>query len=191
MYAKLSVVISSAAAVVAAIFGLFNSVLKDLMPQVEGAAQAVNVVCFGTMVVLLALTLFIRKRLSVISQYAWAGAGVACLAVAVFAYFSLSDLVRTYVYYYPPSGVQASVRQPLLSGPYHDKGKERAKDMDVATAVSKHGGPDVVNGHQLLWSQDARSQVVGSFVRRYTGIAFLMTTALFMVSIAVWRTLRE
>jgi hypothetical protein len=56
-FAELSAVLVSAAAVITTIFGLFNSVLKDLMPVVEGAAQAVNVVAFGTLVVLLALVL--------------------------------------------------------------------------------------------------------------------------------------
>src|SRR3954470_22520755 len=92
-FAELSAVLVSAAAVVTTIFGLFNSVLKDLMPVVEGAAQAVNVVAFGTLVVLLALVLVIRARLTKTSQYLWAGVGVVCLVAAMFVYLRFSDLV--------------------------------------------------------------------------------------------------
>ena len=191
VYARLTAVILSAVAVVAMTFGLFNSVLKDLIPQVEGAAQAVNFVSFGTVIVLLSLTLLVRKRLSVISQYAWAGVGVVCLVVAVFTYFSFSDLVRRYVYLFPPVSAPGMEQRPFVRGPYHELGKQRAAGMDVPTAVDKFGGPGFVNGHQLLWSEESRSEVVGWFVRYYAAIAFLMTTALFVVAIAVWRTLRD
>jgi hypothetical protein len=191
IFARLTSVILSAVAVVVATFGLFNSVLKDLMPQVEGAAQAVNFVSLGTVVALLALTLLIRKRLTVVSHYAWAGTGVAFLVGAVFTYFSFGDLVRSYVYLYPPATAHGMEQTPFVRGPYHELGDRRAAGMDVATAVSKFGGPGIVNGRQLLWSEASRSAVVGRFVRYYTAIAFLMTTALFVVAISVWRTLRD
>jgi hypothetical protein len=189
MYAKLTTVILSAAAVVATTFGLFNSMLTDLMPEVEGAKQTVRFVSFGTMIVLLALTLVIRKKLSGTSQYVWAGIGVVCLAVAVFTFFSFGDLVRKYAYQYPPAVAPGIEQRPLVSGPLHETGMKRRGDMDTATAVSKFGGPEMVNGRQLLWSAESRSQVVGWFIRYYAAIAFLMTTALFVVAIAVWRTL--
>lgn len=192
MYAKLTAVITAAVGVVVMMFTLFNSVLRDLMPDVEGAAQTVNFVSFGTVIVLLALTLLIRKRLSKIGQYVWALAAITFLAVAVITYFSFGDLVRKHVYLYPPAtGAPGLEQRPLVSGPYHERGREKAANMDVATAVSKFGGPAVVNGHQLLWTAESRSDVVGKFVRFYAAIAFLMATALFVAAIAVWRTLRD
>jgi hypothetical protein len=189
-FAGLSAVIVSAVAVVSTIFGLFNSVLKDLMPQVEGATQAVNVVAFGTVVVLLALTLVIRARLSKTSQYLWAGAGVACLVAAMFVYLSFSDLMRARVYHYPPSAAPGTEQKPFVSAPYHELGNKRADGMDVATAVSKFGGPALANGRQVLWTEEALSTVVGRFVRYYMALTFLMTTALFVVAIALWRSTR-
>lgn len=188
-FAGLSAVLVSAAAVVTTIFGLSNSVLKDLMPQVEGASQAVNVVAFGTVVVLLALALVIRARLTKTSQYLWAGVGVACLVAAMFVYLSFGDLVRARVYRYPPTAVPGIEQKPFVSAPYHEQGRKRAEGMDVATAVSQFGGPALVNGRQVLWTEEAQSRVIGQFVRYYMALSFLMTTALFVVALAVWRSI--
>ncbi|HET7792327.1 MAG TPA: hypothetical protein VFL64_02985 [Rhizobacter sp.] len=187
--AGLSAVIVSAAAVITTIFGLFNSVLKDLMPQVQGAAQAVNVVAFGTLVLLLVLVLVIRARLPKTSQYLWAGVGAVCLVAAMFVYLSFSDLVRARVYQYPPASAPGTEQRPFVSAPYHELGRKRAEGMDVATAVSQFGGPALVNGRQVLWTEEALAQVVGQFVRYYMALAFLMTTALFVVAIALWRSM--
>jgi len=188
-FAELSAVLVSAAAVVTTLFGLFNSVLKDLMPVVEGATQAVNVVAFGTLVVLLALVLVIRARLTKTSQYLWAGVGVVCLVAAMFVYLRFSDLVRDRVYYYPPATAPGIEQKPYVSAPYHEAGKKRADGMDLATAVSQYGGPALVDGREVLWSEEAQSRVIGLFVRYYMALTFLMTTALFVVAIAVWRSL--
>jgi hypothetical protein len=188
-FAELSAVLVSAAAVVTTLFGLFNSVLKDLMPVVEGATQAVNVVAFGTLVVLLALVLVIRARLTKTSQYLWAGVGVVCLVAAMFVYLRFSDLVRDRVYYYPPATAPGIEQKPYVSAPYHEAGKKRADGMDLATAVSQYGGPALVDGREVLWSEEAQSRVIGLFVRYYMALTFLMTTALFVVAIAVWRGL--
>ena len=186
--AGLSAVIVSGAAVIATTFGLFNSVLEELMPQVPGAAQAVNVVAFGTLVLLLVLVLVIRARLPKTSQYLWAGVGAVCLVAAMLVYLSFSDLVRTRVYQYPPASAPGTEQKPFVSAPYHELGKKRAQGMDVATAVSQFGGPALVNGRQVLWTEEALAQVVGQFVRYYMALTFLMTTALFVVAIALWRS---
>lgn len=190
-FAPLTAVILSAVAVVTATFGLFNSILKDLMPQVEYAAQTVSFVSFGTSVVLLALSLLIRKRLRATAQMTWAGVAIVLLVCAAFVYLSFNDLVRERVYQYPPSSGSVTDQRPHVSGVFHEQGRIRGAGMDVATAVSKHGGPDLVNGNALLWTQESRSAVVGSFVRYYMALAFLMTTALYVAAIAVWRGLSE
>ena len=190
-YAKLSAVIASAVAVVSATFAMFNSILKDLMPQVEGATQTVSFVSFGTVIVLLALTLTIRKRLRASAQVTWAVVGILLLVAAAFVYLSFTDLMRDRVYLYPPSSGTGVEQRPHVSGPLSEVGRKRANGMDLATAVSNHGGPDMVNGRQLLWTTEARSQVVGTFVRCYMALAFLMTTALYVVAIAVWRTVEQ
>ncbi|MFT3815859.1 MAG: hypothetical protein QM740_21260 [Acidovorax sp.] len=188
-FGPLIAVILSAVSVVTATFGLFNSILKELMPQVEGAAQTVSFVSFGTVIVLLALTLLIRKRLRVFAQIALAITSIVLLAVAAVVYLAFTDLVRDRVYLYPPGSGSVSEQRPYVSGAYHEQGRIRAAGMDLATGVSKHGGPDMVNAHQLLWTSEARSAVVGQFVRYYMALAFLMTTALYIAAIAIWRTL--
>lgn len=188
-FAPLTAVILAAVSVVSVTFGLFNSILKELMPQVEGAVQTVSFVSFGTVIVLLGLTLIIRKRLHVFAQMAWAGVGLALLIAAAFVYLAFSDLVRERVYLYPPSSGAVLEQRPYVSGPYHEQGKVRAAGMDLATGVSKHGGPDMVNAYEILWTREARSAVVGQFVRYYMALAFLMITALYVVAIAVWRAL--
>lgn len=190
-YTKLAAVIGSAVAVVTAVFGLFNSVLKELLPSVEGAAQTVSFVSLGTVVVLLALTLIIRKRLSVTSQYLWAGIGLTCLVASALVYLPFGDLVRLRVYIYPPTTTPGVTQQPHVSGAYHELGRQRATGLDTATAVFKFGGPAMVNGRQTFWTAEARAEVIGNFVRYYMAITFLMTIALFVVAIAVWRTLGE
>ena len=97
-FAPLTAVILSAVAVVSATFGLFNSILTDLMPQVDGAMQTVSFVSFGTVIVLLALTLFLRKRLRALAQMAWAGAGVALLVIAAFVYLAFSEAVTEHIW---------------------------------------------------------------------------------------------
>lgn len=187
LYAQLSAVILSAVGVVTMTFSLFNSVLKDLMPQVEGAVQTVSFVSLGTVVVLLALMLLIRRRLGTSSQYAWAGVGLLLLIAAVFTYFSFGDTIRRYTYFYPPVATPSVPQKPHVYGPLHAAGKERVGNDGIAITVSRLGGPEMVNGHQLLWMSEARSEIVGTMVRYYAAVAFLMTTALLVVAIAVWR----
>jgi len=183
---KLWAVIAAAAAVVTSTFGLFNSVLADLMPNVPGASQAVKFVSFGTLVLLLILMLVIRARLSGVSQRIWAAGSFALLMGAVLVYFLLSDLVRERVYAYPP-GAPQDQSELQVSAPLHELGRKRAENMDIATAVSVNGGPATVNGRQLLWSTAARNEVIGTFVRYYVLLALLLTSSLFMAAIAVWR----
>jgi hypothetical protein len=107
----------------------------------------------------------------------------------MFVYLRFSDLVRDRVYYYPPATAPGIEQKPYVSAPYHEAGKKRADGMDVATAVSQYGGPALVDGREVLWSEEAQSRVIGLFVRYYMALTFLMTTALFVVAIAVWRGL--
>lgn len=150
-----------------------------------------SVVSFGTVIVLLALVLFIRRRLRTSSQHAWAGAALLLLVAAVFTYFSFSDYVRGHTYLYPPVAPQEASQKPYVQGAVHEAGKERMGTDSVAMAVSRLGGPGMVDAHQLLWTTEARSLVVGAMVRYYAAVAFLMTTALLVISITVWRTFHD
>jgi hypothetical protein len=186
VFARLGAVIVSAAAIVTTTFGLFDGVMVKLMPAIPGASQAVGFVSMCTLVVLLVLMLLIRKRLSTVWQHLWALTAVVCLAGAVWSYVQFADLVRARTYQYPPG---AADQRPLVSAPYHEQGKRRAAGMDVATAVSSLGGPVLVNGREMLWTEPSRQAVEGAFLRHYIAISFLMVTALFVAAIAVWRTL--
>jgi hypothetical protein len=114
----------------------------------------------------------------VIGRYVWALVAIAFLAVAVINYVSFGDLDRKHVYVYPPAPSAVGLEQrPLISGPYHECGREKAANMDVATAASKFSGPAVVNDYRLLWTAESRSDVVGKSVRYYAAIAFSMARA--------------
>jgi sulfite exporter TauE/SafE len=185
-YAKLIAVITSAVAVVTLTFSLFGSVLKDLLPLVQGAEQAVNFFSFGTLIVLLALTLLIRQRIKVLTQGVWAVIGVALMVVAVFVFFDFSNLVNTYVYLYPES---TAPQTKYIRGDYSPEGLRIVAGRSTGAAIEANGGPNIVHKYNMLWTQASRNNVIDKMVRHYAAITFLMTTALYVVSIAVWRSL--
>ena len=66
MFAGLIGIVVAAAAAVAVVFGLFNSVLAELVPPFEDSQQTVGFVSVGTVAVLLILTVVIQKRLTTV-----------------------------------------------------------------------------------------------------------------------------
>jgi hypothetical protein len=188
IFGRLMAIIASGAAVVSATFTLFGSVLSELLPYVEGAGEAVKFFSFGTLVILLALTIFIRKRIKVVAQWIWASIGLALLTAAAFLYFSFSDLVRTNTFRYPPEA--AEERQVVvIGGEIHPEGRAIVGERPMSSVVAELGGPGLVMKHSLLWTERARKEMIGRFVRYYAAITFLMTSALFIVVITVWRGL--
>ena len=187
-FAKPLAIVASGATFVTASFALFGSVLKELLPYVEGAQEAVNFVSFGTLIIFLALTIFIRKRIRVDSQWVWASLALLFLAGAVALYFPFKTLVGKNTYRYPIGAAEAE-QVILIGGELHARGLALKGDNDVAEAIARLGGPDTVKKHSLLWTNEARIAMIDRFVRYYAAITFLMTSALSTVAILVWRSL--
>lgn len=181
-------IVASAGASVAATLALFRSFLSELVPPIEGAQLSIGMVSFGTTVVLLALSLLIRKRLSSGRQRGLAVLALALLAAAFWAFFTYRDVVRTYVFAYPAE-LHATQQTRYIRGELHEMGEKRSKGMSIAEAVKMFGGPQLVASRELLWEESAQQAITGRLERWYMFLSMLLTTALYVVAIAVWRAL--
>jgi hypothetical protein len=181
-------IVASAAAAVGATLALFHSFLEDLVPPIEGAQLSIGMVSFGTMVVLLALSLLIRKRLSSTRQQWLAVLALLLVATAFWAFFTYRDVVRTYVFAYPAE-LPASQQARYIRGELHAMGRKRSQGMRIAEAVKMFGGPQLVADRELLWEETAQQAMTGRLERWYMFLSMLLTTALFVAAIAVWRAL--
>ncbi|MBJ2158719.1 hypothetical protein [Variovorax sp. IB41] len=185
---SLVAIVASAAASVVATLALFNSFLSELVPPIEGAQLSIGMVSFGTTIVLLALSLLIRKRLSSANQRWLAVLALVLLAAAFWAFFTYRDVVRTYVYAYPAER-PASEQTRHIRGELHEMGAKRSKGMRIAEAVKMFGGPQLVESRELLWEESAQHAMTGRLERWYMFLSMLLTTALYVVAITVWRAL--
>src|SRR4051812_31396061 len=98
MYKELALILAAAVSTVAIVFGLFNSVLADLVPPIEDSQHTVDFVSIGTVVILLILTLVLRKRLAALQVRAVAILSTGLFLTAVMFYFLFIELVRENVY---------------------------------------------------------------------------------------------
>lgn len=187
-FESLVAIVASAAAAVGATLALFHSFLSDLVPPIDDAQLSIGMVSFGTMVVLLALSLLIRKRLSSARQRWLAVLALALLAAAFWAFITYRDVVRTYVFAYPAE-LPPSQQTRYIRGELHEKGVERRQGKSIAEAVKMFGGPQLVIDRELLWKEAAQQAMTGRLERWYMFLSMLLTTALFVVAIAVWRAL--
>ncbi|MEO8249030.1 MAG: hypothetical protein ABI589_06640 [Burkholderiales bacterium] len=187
-FGTLAAIIGSAAFAVATTLALFNSFLEDLVPPIDGAQLAIGMVSFATTIVLLALSLLIRKRLSVARQQWLAVGALAMVGLAFIVFFLYRDMVRDFVFAYPPDAPAAAQTQ-YIRGELHPEGQARKQGKSIAQAVREFGGPQLVMRHQMLWFEDSQREVIGRLERWYMLLAMLLTVALFVVAITVWRSL--
>ena len=111
------------------------------------------------------------------------------LLVAAFAaFFVYRDMVRTYVFVYPADAPQ-SQQARYIRGELHAAGIERSESRSIGQAVQQFGGPQLVMRHELLWTEDAQRAMTNRLELWYMFLAMLLTVALFVVAIAVWRSL--
>jgi hypothetical protein len=68
-------------------------------------------------------------------------------------------------------------------------GQKRSKGMSIAEAVKMFGGPQLVMSRELLWEESAQQAMTGQLERWYMFLSMLLTTALYVVAITVWRAL--
>lgn len=180
-------ILTSAVAAVTLVFGLFSSILANLVPPIDNSQQTVGFVSFGTVIVLLILTLLIRKRLTGIQTRTVATASAALFLIALTIYFPFRDFTRAYVYRFPPASAPHKNQTFHIRGELHEKGLDRVKDMTVAQAVYQLGGPDQVNSMGILWHEKSRLHIISKMERYYVALIMFLTTALFSAGLAVWR----
>lgn len=184
-FARLGKLFTAAAGVVAVVFGLFNSILSDLVPPVEGHQTVLGIVSILSLVILLAVTLVIPGRSTRRLQI---GIGLLALAavVAVAVTFIVHrNNVATYVYTYPPSEFADHPQVRLIAGDLHEMGRKRAEGMLLAYAVRRNGGPDIVNDNQLLWTQQSRVKAARTLLAGYQILVGAITTLLFVLGTLV------
>jgi hypothetical protein len=187
MFAGLVGIVLAAASAVAAVFGLFNSVLADLVPPFEDSQQTVGFVSVGTVAVLLILTVLIQKRLTTVQTRTVAIASVLFLLASLAVYFPFRDLTRAYTYRHPPASIANAGQTRHIRGDLHEQGRRRVKEMTIAEAVYQLGGPDTVNSLGTLWSEASRLKVISTMERYYVALIMLLTTTIFMAGLTVWR----
>jgi len=183
-------VLTSAVAAVGVVFGLFNSFLAELVPPFDDSQQTVGFVSIGTVVFLLALTLLIRTRLTVASARYIGLVSMACFLTAVVVFFPFRNITRTYVYRYPPASVSNEKQVRHIRGDLHAQGVERVKNVTVAQAVYRLGGPDLVNSMGILWGEKSRLAIIAKMEKLYVALTMLLTSAIFISGIALWRRQR-
>lgn len=187
MFAGLIGIVVAAAAAVAVVFGLFSSVLAELVPPFEDSQQTVGFVSVGTVAVLLILTVVIQKRLTTVQTRTVAVVSVLFLLASLAVYFPFRDLTRAYTYRHPPASAAHEGQTKHIRGDLHERGRLRVKDMTIAEAVYQLGGPDVVNSLGVLWSEASRLKVIGTMERYYVALTMLLTTTIFLAGLTVWR----
>lgn len=185
-FASLAGIIASAASAVGATLLLFNSFLKELVPPIDGAQEAIGMVSFATTIVLLALSLLIRKRITALRQQRLAILSLVMLALAFGTFLVYRDVVRTYVFQYPPDA-PSDERRSYIRGELHAQGQERARGKSIAEAVKRYGDPAFVAEHELLWTEASQQAVERRLENWYLALSMLLTVALFVVAITVWR----
>jgi hypothetical protein len=182
--------IASAAAAVGAVFGLFNSVLSDLVPPTDENQQLVGIVGVSTTVVLLVLVLLVRRQLRATPAYAIGGAALLALVLAIMVFLDFRELSSTYIYRYPPASLASSKQARHIRGEIHTAGAVLIGSGTVANAVFRYGGPDLVNSMGVLWTEDSRNKVIAKFEVRYVVLTILMASAVFVAGVALWRQRR-
>ena len=184
-YEGLVAILVSAAAAVTAVFGLFKSVLSDLVPPIDESNLSVEFVSFIALILLLVLTLLIRNRLTRVQTRTIGIVALVIMAAAIAVFFVSRDYSRTYVYLYPPAASAEQTRH--TRGELHERGIARMNGMTVAAAVFSLGGPDSVNSMGTLWTEASRLHVIGVLERYYVALTLLLVSGLFTAGIAVWR----
>ena len=178
-FARLGKLITAAAAVIGIVFGLFNSILSDMVPPVEDRQTVLGVVSLLCLVVLLAISLVLPRGATRTLQIA-VGVFALIAAVGVAVIFMVQrNNVATYVYAYPPSELPGVKQVRLIAGDLHEMGKKRADGLLLAYAVQRNGGPDVVNDNQLLWTQQSRLAAERKLILGYEMLVGAITTLLF------------
>lgn len=175
--------IGAAAGVVTLVFGLFSSVLADVVPPVEAMrpAAVTGLASLVALVILLVLALVMRRRLTLAQRPRVAlAAGAAALAGLALCYVHYGDLGR-YAFRWPDEPTAPR----HLRGEYNETGQQMTRDMSLVAAITAMGGLDQVRRMNLLWEEDSRREVERRLVVQYVVLTSLFAGALFGLALAV------
>jgi uncharacterized membrane protein len=191
-FATLTAIITAAVGTVSAVFLLFNSFFKNLVPPINDAQLPIGMVSLSTTIILLGLTLLIRSRLSKVKQLQMTLISLALVVAALIAFFLYRDYFREYVYEYPAQEISNEAKSiPVIRGEFHENGLIRAKGMSIQEAVRKFGGPELVERKEILWSEKSKNMIVSRLEKFYVLITMLLSTALFIVALTVIRATKR
>ncbi|CAN7563698.1 hypothetical protein LJR290_004003 [Variovorax sp. LjRoot290] len=185
----LGALLLAAAGVVGTVFGLFGSVLHELVPPSRELASTLyaGIASLAALLILLGIVLLMPARLT-LRQRRWIVAFTAVLSVAAFyALLSYVGTLNTFVFRYPDSSTAGQKPQRYIRGQYTELGATITKDMSVAAALNSVGGLDMARNNQLLWTEQSQKETEMRLVRHYVVSLALLTAALFSVLIAVYQ----
>lgn len=179
--------VTSAAAAVAIVFGLFNSVFASLVPPLEFKEATLGWLSLCGVVLLLALSvLFAVVRGNVLSvSAAIASVAFAVCALATYVHY-VADL-RTHVFQVPPPPADASRR--YVRGELHPEGVRRLGFGTVDSFASKD--LDSVLTTEVLWTQKSRQEVASRLEAWYVVLSMFMLAAIFTSGVCLWSIQRR
>lgn len=175
--------IGAAAGVVTLVFGLFSSVLADLVPPVEAMrpVAVIGLASLVALVILLVLALVMRRRLTLAQRPRVAlVAGAAALAGLALFFVHFDDLGR-YAFRWPDEPTAPR----HLRGDYNETGRQVTRDMSLVAAITAMGGLDQVQRMNLLWEEDSRREVERRLVAQYVALTSLFAGSLFGLALAL------
>lgn len=184
---ELGKLIGAAAGVVTLLFGLFSSVLAELVPPVEAMSPGAitGMASVVALVILFVLVLTLQRRPQVAQRQRIAVlAGVAALAGLGLFFVYYGDLDR-HSFRWPDSAMSDG-QQPTrhLRGNYTPTGLEMTRSMSLTAAIAQAGGLDTARRQQLLWDEDSRKGAELRLVAQYIVLTSLLAGALFGLALA-------
>jgi hypothetical protein len=180
---RLGPLLLAGAADVGAVWGLFSSILKDLVPPVGDAQQVTNMVSMIALLILVALVLAMPRNPPPKVRRALGVLGTGAVLISLVLFLMYRDRIETYVYAYPPGEVTIGGQRQYVRGEYHQKGAQRAANSTTAAAVEANGGPDVVNNKEILWTRSSRKAIEQRLVIWYAAVVSTICTTLFSLAI--------
>ena len=181
-FSGFAALITSAAASVLIVFGLFNSVFATLVPPLIYKEATLGWLSLCGLVLLLALTvIFTAIRGAALSV----SAAVTSLTFAVGAlltYVPYVSELRTHVYQVPPPPAEKAQR--YVRGELHPEGVRRLGMNSVDSFASKD--LDAVLNTEVLWTQKSRHSVSSRLEGLYVALVSLMLAAIFTSGVCLW-----
>lgn len=172
--------IISAAATVAAVLGLFNSVFAELVPPLQAKAITIGWVSLGALVVLLVLSTVVILLKGRTLALASSLLGAVFLALSFALYLPYMGELRTYVF----EVTSMEGKQRFIRGELHELGLKRlgSRTVEAFASADLNG----VLNTDMLWTAESRLAVTARLERSYVQLCMAMIAAIFLSALSVW-----